>query len=151
MSELAGADSYDPTKLWGDMRLTEAEIYFAVSAVGYVGMFLEGEYGMLKAGERVTIVTDGTERYREPQTFGICIDRIVDAETPIDEAPGNPPSKIWEGTITHSTLSSRTTGDEAFCMFGPSGFTLLVDSGPETEETDLRIKFGILLRSRGRI
>ncbi len=146
-NELTGG-RYDPTELWGDMRLTEAEMFLAAEVASDRARY-DDDYSSIEAGSMVRLVTV-TEEGEDAQEFEVVIDRIAAAVTSLDEVPGDPPSKIFEGTLVKSSRLRRKPEDEVFGFIFPQGRAEIVDSGPDTDETNRRILASLALRSQSR-
>lgn len=129
---------YNPAELFGGMRLTEAEILVATQFAGDPSNF-EEDYQSIDAGSTVTLTTEENEDERS-EIFKVNLETIIDGITTLEDAHGNPPYKLFEGTIVETTRQRLNPGDGVFGILFPNGFGSLVDSAPDSDYTDLRIR-----------
>jgi hypothetical protein len=137
------------------MHLTEAEIRVAIQMDNQAGHY-EGDYAFIKAGDTLTVSCE-PESDEEPfscklrlfnveggVTTQVDDDHIKTGEV-TDSFRDSPPCKMFEAVIRECEGMDPSPGDEVFGLLFPSGLAIVVDSGPEDEYTNRRIRAGCAL------
>lgn len=143
-----GSGDYDPGKLAGRMHLTEAEIMIAVKFSGDPSSY-DMDYTELAEGEEVTFQTEGGE-HKVSQRFRVTVDALVNGVTPLEGKEDiTPPCKLFEGKVLETDRDHIEAGKGVFGLFFPEGFAVLVDSAPDGDLTDRRIRAGLMFAKAG--
>jgi hypothetical protein len=146
--ELNRQPSYNPAELWAGMRLTEAEILIAARFSGEPSAYTD-EYESIQGGETLDLTSEANA-YRGAQEFKLYLEKVIHGVTPLDGYESSvPPCKIFEATILQSSDELCEIGEEAFGFIFPNNFAVLVDSGPDTDYTNRRIRAGLIMAEAG--
>jgi hypothetical protein len=148
--ETLGGGDYDPTKLAGRMRLTEAEIMVAAKFSGDPSSY-DVDYTELAEGQEVTFHTEESE-YEVSRLFRVTVDNLVAGVTHLEGKEAvTPPVKLFEATVLETDRDRIESGEDIFGLIFPEGFAVLVDSAPEGDYTDRRIRASLVLAEAGEL
>jgi hypothetical protein len=141
-----GDPNYSPGELYPPLHLSEAEVQVACRFSGIAGRSMtapeEYDYESIRTGSVITVLTVATD-YDRARIFEVSLDGVISGITEVEGEEGSPSCKVFEGTIVSTTREDRGPGDKIFGLLFPRGFTSLVDSGPEDDYTDRRIRAGL--------
>jgi hypothetical protein len=140
---------YDPTELFGRMRLTEAEILIVIPIAGQASHYRE-DYQGLADGSVVELTTEPNE-HQGATRFTVTADTVISGVTGYEGEPGDPPARFFEGTIVATDSETKVPTDEVFGVFFPGGTAVLIDSAPDSDYTHRRILAGIAIRDDGEL
>lgn len=148
--ETLGGEGYDPTKLAGRMRLTEAEIMIAAKFSGDPSSY-DVDYAELAEGQEVTFQTEESE-YEVSRRFRVTVDNLVNGVSPLEgKEDFTPPVRLFEATVLETDRDHVEAGEGVFGLIFPEGFAVLVDSAPDGDYTDRRIRAGLVLAEAGEL
>jgi hypothetical protein len=124
------------------LALSESELGICCQFAGEPSNFQE-DYASLQPGSTVTFATLPDEYDAKSHEISVKITALVDGHSGIEEAPGPPPSRLFEAEVLCSTQRMFDGGEPAFGILFPNGFASVCDGDPAGDYTDRRINAGL--------
>ncbi len=154
---------YDPVELAGNMHLTEAEIRLALQMNNDLCRF-DGHYDSIKSGNLLILTGEEPDEGQKPLWCMLRLFNVEGGITTVDdwEAGGmgvgevgdsfreRPHCKMFEAVVLEQKRYNREPGGEVFGLLFPDGHAIVVDSGPEDDLTDRRIRAMLAILEHGR-
>jgi hypothetical protein len=126
------------------LGLGEGELITCAQFAGEPSHY-EGEYDGFVAGATLNLTTEPGIIVTQEQKISFWIDRIIDGEHEISDAPGTPPCKLFEGVVLESSHYMFKVDEQAFGVIFPGGFVSVVDGDPLSDYTNRRMAAGMIM------